>query len=196
MVDRFHHRVGDVKCGEVHQLKRAELEANLVFQDAIDGGEVGYAFAHQPQSLGAVTASGVVNNEARRILGADRGVAHLPGKHGQGVAHGCVGLQASDDLYHLHQRHRIKEVKARQPLRPLEPSPQCCDRQRRGVAGQNGIRGEQFLELAKKVGLGIEAFHNRLYHQLAGGQLSQGSHAVQARLVASHLSLLQSSFVL
>jgi hypothetical protein len=75
--------VRDVQRGEVHQLERAELEADLVAQDAVDGGEVGHALAHDAQRLGVVAAAGVVDDEAGRVLRLHRRVAHLPGVGGQ-----------------------------------------------------------------------------------------------------------------
>ena len=79
VVDRFHHRVRDVQRGQVHQFKRAELEAGLVFQYAVNGGEIGNAFTHDAQRFGAVTTPGVVDDKARRVLRLHGGVTHFTG---------------------------------------------------------------------------------------------------------------------
>ena len=110
-----------VQGSQVHQLKGPELEAHLVLEYAVYGGKVGHAFAHQSQRFGAVTAPGMVDDKTRRVLRLHWRMAQLPGVAHQGLAHARLGLEAGDDLDHLHQGHRVKEVKARQPLWAFEP---------------------------------------------------------------------------
>ena len=68
-----------VQRGQIHQLKRAELEAGLVAQNAVNRHKIGHALRHNPQRLGAKTAPRVVDDEARRVSGLHRFVPHLNG---------------------------------------------------------------------------------------------------------------------
>ena len=68
VVDGLHDWVGDIQGRQVHQFKGAEFEAHLVTQNSVDGGEVSHAFADDAQSLCAITASCMVDDEARRVL--------------------------------------------------------------------------------------------------------------------------------
>ena len=110
----------DVQRGQVHQFKRAELEAGLVFQYAVNGGEIGNAFTHDAQRFGAVTAPGVVDDKARRVLRLHGGVTHLTGVLRQPLAAFGAGFQAADDFDHFHQRHRIEKMVAGKALRMLQ----------------------------------------------------------------------------
>ncbi len=150
------------------------LKAHLVFQDAVDGGEVGHAFAHHAQGLGAVAAPGVVDDEAGRVLRGHGGVAELAGEGGQPLAHRCAGLQSGDHLHHLHQRHRVEEVKARQLGGPLERRGNRRDRQRRGVGGQHRVGPDDAFEFGEQALLDVEPLDDRLDHQIARCEVAQG----------------------
>ena len=99
-----------VQRGQIHQFKRAELEADLVFQYAVNGGEVGDALRHDAQRLGAVAAPGVVDDEARCVLCAHRLVAHSLNKCTQALTHGFSGGQTRNDFDHFHQGHGIEKM--------------------------------------------------------------------------------------
>ena len=126
VVDGFHDRVRNIQSGQIHQFERAELEAGLIAQDAVYGGEIGDTLADDAQRFGAVAAPGMVDDEAGRVLRLHRRVAHLPGVAGQRAADGRTGSQAGNDFDHLHQRNGVEEVIARQALRMLQ-----CRRDRR-----------------------------------------------------------------
>jgi hypothetical protein len=66
---------------------------------------------------------------------------------GQAFAHGRVGLEAGDDLDHLHQRYRIEKVVTRKARRVLERGGDGGDRQRGGVADQHHVGGDHVFEL-------------------------------------------------
>ena len=110
----------DVQPGQVHQLERPELEAHLVTQDAVGCGEIADAFADQAQCFGAITPTRVVDDEARCVRRAHRHMAHLPGVGGQGGTGGFIGADAGNDFHHLHQRYRVEEMQAGEPLRALQ----------------------------------------------------------------------------
>ena len=75
LVHRLHHRVRHVEADEVHEAEGAEAKARRVDEDAIDRGEIRYAFGEDAQRFGDVGAAGVVDDEARGVLAAYRRVA-------------------------------------------------------------------------------------------------------------------------
>ena len=79
VVNRLHDRVRDIKCGQVHQLKRPEFEADLVAQNTVNGGKVCNAFADDSQRFGTVATACVVDDKTGCVLGQHCGVAHLFG---------------------------------------------------------------------------------------------------------------------
>ena len=175
--------MGHVQRRQIHQLEGAELEADLVFQDAVDGGEVGHTFAHDTQGFGAVGPAGMVDDEARRVLGLHRGVPHLVRVGAEACAHGGVSLEARDDLDHFHQRHRVEEVVTRQPLRALEAGADSRDGQRGGVGGQHRVRPHDVFQVGKQLALDVDAFDGGFDHQVAWGQVGQRGGGLQAGLV-------------
>ena len=86
----------------------------MVFQNAVDGGEVCNAFRHDAQRLCAVAAASVVHDKAWSVLGDDRFVSHLLGIVTQRSADAGVSFEASNDFDHFHQRDGIEEVIARE----------------------------------------------------------------------------------
>ncbi|MCY1166223.1 hypothetical protein D9M73_61470 [compost metagenome] len=128
-VDGLHDGVRNVKCGQVHQFERAELEADLVAQDAVYGGEIGNAFADDAQCFGAVAATRMVDDKTRCVLRQYRCVPHLAGIVHQVVADGWAGLQPGNDFHHLHQRNRVEKVVTGEALWVLQFCRNGRDRQ-------------------------------------------------------------------
>ena len=97
LVHRLHHRVGDVEADEVHQAERADAEARGVDEDAVDGGEVGDAFREDAQRFRHEGAAGMVDDEARRVLAADRrrGRSACASAVSASVAHGSVSTPST-----------------------------------------------------------------------------------------------------
>ena len=157
----------NVKRGQVHQFKGAELETDLVFQNAVNGGEIGHTFADDAQRLGAVATTGMVDDEARAVIGLHRRVPHLPGVGRQIGADVGAGLEPGDDLDHLHQWHRVKEVIAGKLLRALQLGGNRSDRQGRGVGDQHRARFNDALKLGEQFGLDIQALDHRFDNQVA-----------------------------
>ena len=194
VVDRLHHRVGDIQRSQIKQFERPEFEADLVAQNAVHGGEIGHTFAHHTKRLGAITAPGVVDDETRRVLGADRRVPHLAGVGGQLRARIGAGLQPGDDFHHFHQGHRVEKMETRETLRVLELGGDGGDGQGRGVAGQHRVGPHDAFEFAKQAHLDVQALDHGLNHQAAARQSGQRIHAGQARLERSCLVGIQAAF--
>ena len=106
----------DIQGRQIHQFKGAKLEAHLVTQYAVDGGKVRHAFADDTQSLCAIAASCMVDDEARRVLRQNGLVAH--GQHigFQFVANRGRSGKAWHHFHHFHQRHRIEKMQTGKAL--------------------------------------------------------------------------------
>ena len=173
LVDRFHYRVRHVEAGEIEQFKRPHAEAGALAQHTVNLGAFGDAFAEDAQGLGAIGAAGMVDDEAGAVLGPYTAVAQARGEGEQGVADFRSAGQAVDHLDHAHQRHRVEEVKAGDPLRPLAGGGDGGDRQRRGIAGEDGLRRDYGFQPAQQFLLGLQALDDGLHHQFAVAQLFQ-----------------------
>ena len=83
---------------------------------------------------------------------------------------GGIGVRPGDDLEQLHVAHRVEEVHHQEALlaAPRErPSIIMRDRQARGVRGDDGVLGEQRLELREERLLDLEIFLDDLDDQVA-----------------------------
>ena len=110
VVNGLHDRMGHIQGGQIKQLEGAKFEANLVFQNAIDGGEIGHAFGNNPQRFSAVTTARMVDDETRCVVGLYWGMTHLCCKCSESFAYGWAGFQTCDDFHDLHQGDRIEKV--------------------------------------------------------------------------------------
>ena len=195
VVNRFHDRMRNIKRGQVHQFKGAEFETDLVFQYAVNGGEISHTFANDSQRLGAVATTGMVDDEARTVIGLHRRVPHLPGISSQVGADAGAGLEAGNDLYHLHQRHRVEEVIAGKLLRSLQLGGNRSDRQGRGVGDQYRARFNDALKLGEQLGLDVQTFNDRFDDQFAGGEFSERADALKTRLVLGGLLRVEATLL-
>jgi hypothetical protein len=193
VVNRLHHGVRHIKRGQVHELKRAEAKPHLILEDAVGGGEIGHPFAHQPQSLGAVAPTGVVDDKARRVLGRYRRVTELPGICRELSANLDSGLEARDHLNHAHQRHRVEEVVARELLRSLKRGGDGGDRQRRGVGGQHRVWPHDALQLGKQLAFHLQLLHHRFDHQITRRKRRQVVYRAHPIQVGVCLGKIESS---
>ena len=62
--------------------------------------------------------------------------------------------QRADHLDQLHQRHRVEEVQADEPVGPLGAGRQLGDAERRGVRGDQAVRADHRLDLRRRPALG------------------------------------------
>ncbi len=178
--------VRHVQGRQVKQLEGAKPEADLVAQDAVDGGEIGNAFADDAQGFGAIATARVVDDEAGRVLGLHRGVAHLAGVVRQALADGGVGLEAGNHLDHLHEWHRVEEVVPSKAAWVLHAGGNGRHRQGRGVGHQHGIGGKDFFQVGENGFLDLDFFDDGFDHQIAASQVLKGGGVLQACLVAGH----------
>jgi len=185
-VNRFDDVVRHVQRRQIKQFKRTELEADLVAQDPVDGGEVGNALADDAQSFGAIATARVVDDEARGVLRLHRGMAHLPGVVREALANGCIGFEAGDHLHHLHQRHGIEEVVARKALRVLHAGCDGGHRQRRSVGHQHGVLGDDLFQIGKYGLLDVDLLDDGFHHQIAAAKVLQAGGFMQTGLVAGN----------
>ncbi len=169
-VDRFHHRVRDVEARQVEQLERSQAESGAIAQDAVDPVELRDALAENAQSLGAVAAAGVVDDEARRVLRAHRLVPAAQRERRQRLADPGSRQQAVNDLDDFHQRHGIEEMKPGDALGPLARRGDRSDRKGRGIGRHQAIAGNDILQRAEQLALGVQILDDRLDDYGAGGE--------------------------
>ena len=156
----------DIQCRQVHQLEWAEPETHLILEDAVDGREISYTLAGNPQCFGAVAPAGVVDDKAGGVLGRYRGMTELMCEFRELLTHHSFCLEAGDHFHHPHQRNRVEEVKACQASRALECRPDGRHRQGRGVGGQDSAFGEDGLQVREQFLFDIQALDDRLHHQI------------------------------
>ncbi|MEI8021976.1 MAG: hypothetical protein WCH39_27445, partial [Schlesneria sp.] len=58
-----------------------------------------------------IAAPGMVDDEARGVAGAHRRVPHFAGERIELGAHRRAGFQTRHHFHHLHQGHRVEEMK-------------------------------------------------------------------------------------
>ena len=170
----------DVEPDEVHEAERADAKAGGVDQDAVDGGEVGDAFGKDAQRFGHEGAAGVVDDEAGRVLAADRRVAEALRELGERIGHPALGQHAVDHLDDLHHRHGVEEVVAGDTARALADGGHRRDRERRGVAREDAGVADDALELGEERALGAQVLDDRLDHQVAGRERPEPRHHLDA----------------
>ncbi len=124
----------------------------------------------------------MVDDEARRVLRSHRGVAHLARIFGQRGADRRVGLEASDDLHDLHQRHGVEEVVPGHALRAFQFGRDRGDGQGGGVAGQHGVGAHNALEFRKQGRFHIQALDDGLHHQVAAREVLQAGGSLESPL--------------
>ena len=147
VVDGFHHRVGDIQRRQVHQFKRPEFEADLVFENAVNRGEIGHAFIDDAKCLRAVATTGVVHDETRRVLCQHGRVAHLTGESAQAFTAQRVGFQSGDHFDHLHQGHWVEKMEPCKTARMRQFCRNRSDRQGRCVACQDRGGANDLLQV-------------------------------------------------
>mmetsp|Transcript_6672 Transcript_6672/g.27854 ORF Transcript_6672/g.27854 Transcript_6672/m.27854 type:complete len:228 (+) Transcript_6672:1789-2472(+) len=91
--------------------------------------------------------------------------------------------QARHHLHQLHQRHRVEEVHAHEPLGPLHAARQGRDRDRRGIGRDDGLVGQQRLQLGEERALHVQVLDDGLDDEV--GRL-QRRHRLDARQRRSH----------
>jgi hypothetical protein len=116
----------------------------------------------------------MVDDEAWRVLADHRGVARKVRERNQAIDRLLRGTRAADHLDHLHQRHGVEEVVAGDAFGPVAGRGDRGDGQRRGVADEHGIGGDDRFEQHEQITLDVEPFDDRFDDQIAVGEALQG----------------------
>ncbi len=117
LVHRLHHGVRDVQAGEVEQFERPHAKARAVAQDAVDLLGISDALGEDALRLGAVGATGMVDQKTGSIRCDRREMPGLFGQLDQPLDHLRIAALAAHHFHQLHQRHRVEEMKTGHPLR-------------------------------------------------------------------------------
>ena len=111
--------MGYVQPGQIEQLERAHSKPWAVTQDAVDLFWRGDTLAENPLRLGAISASGVVDQKTGGVRGDGGKVPRVLGQLHQPLDHRRISPFTANHLDQLHQRHRVEEVVTRHSLGPL-----------------------------------------------------------------------------
>ncbi len=169
-VDLLHHRMAHVEPDDVEQLERAEGEARRLAQYVVHVGVGADALGDDAQPLGAQPAAGMVDQEARRVLGAHRGVAEPPRQGHERVRRRRGGAQARHHLDHAQHRDRVEEMEPGHALGRGAGSGDGRHRQRRGVGGEDAVRPHHLFQRGEQLALRLQLLDHDLDHQVAIGQ--------------------------
>ena len=157
----------DVDPDQVHQLERAHPQPGAEPDDPVDLVVRRDPLAEHPQRLEEERADAAVGDEADRVAGADRGAAHPAGDLGGELEGRLAALVAGDDLDELHQRRRVEEVHADDPLGLGDPRRDRGHREGGGVGGEDGVGPADRGEPLEQVPLQVEVLGRGLDHQVA-----------------------------
>ncbi len=122
-----------------------------------------------------------VDDEGREILGGGRGLAKAVYHRKAGFERLLVGRNAPDQLDELHHRDGVHEVEAHELFRPVRPARQPCDRNGRGVRGENRLRREMRPEACEDLLLDLFLLGRGLNDEVHRAKVCQGHRAADAR---------------
>ena len=136
-----------------------------------------------------------VDDEARRVVAADRRLPDPLAERERRLER-LVGSQlGANDLDERHQRRRVEEVHADDPLGPCRRGGDLGDGERRGVRREHGVGPADPVELGEELALRLQLLDDRLDHEVAvgevvelGGQGQPADRLVPRRLRRAGLS--------
>src|SRR5262245_41504428 len=146
----------DVVADQIHQLEGAHAEVPRRLHDSIDGFYRGIPVAENAQRFIVKWSRDTIDDEAWRVLGARRSLAH--GAHQRcsvfnGRRAGAIALNHFDQS---HQRRRIEEMQAKNSFLVLRRGADGRNAERRGVAREQCIRLADGIQLLEDVALQFE----------------------------------------
>ncbi len=128
-----------------------------------------------------------VDDEAGGV-GRDDGVlAQLLGGRHRGTEGDVGRLRGLHDLDERHDRDRVEEVEADDPLGVLQFRADLLDGQRRRVGREDRLGGDVLLDVGEHLLLDAELFEDRLDDPVAVGEVGLVGRAVDERLEAVRL---------
>ena len=185
------HRLGDqvigVMADQIHQLARPHTKT-CAAQSTVDLQGLARLFLQQRQRLGVIRSCDPVDDETRRRARMHRRLAPAPTQFEDQLRHARISLGTRHHLDQFHQRHRIEEMHADQTLRVAHAIGQRGDADRRGIGRDDRAFGQQGVELAQQLLLGLEFFDDHLDHQrgiLQLGRRTDRHDAAQQRSAIS-----------
>ena len=157
----------DGGADEVEQLQRGHREAERI-EGGVDDSRI-LAGVQGCQRDVEHPGQHPVDDEPGGVGGEDCR-ASQPGAEVERGRH-CVraGQRAGDDLQQRDDVHRVEDVEADHPLRVGQAVGQRGDRQRTGVAGEDGVGSQVRLGSREGGPFGVQVLEDRLDHQVGAG---------------------------
>lgn len=169
----LHDGQARVDTDEIGQLQRAHGDIGSVLHDGVDIISAAHARLETDDGLVDVGHQDAVGEEARRVGGLGRDLAHLLAELERGVDGLLAGLQARDDLHALLDRHGVHEVRrddARRGRGVGGVGGRRCRNARDGdggcVGGQDGVRRADLGELAEDGELEVGDLRDGFNHKV------------------------------
>ena len=169
-VVRVEHVRADLEAHEVEQRRRRHRQAERRDR-LVDGLERG-ALVDRAHRLAEEHGEQAVDHEAGGVGGDDRVL--LAGSSRVTIAvreRRVIGVRRLHDLDQRHDRDRGEEVEAHEALGVRELRADLLDRERRGVRGEDGLGGDELLDLGEDVLLDLELLEDGLDDPVAVGEV-------------------------
>ena len=175
----------DVDPDEVHQLERAHAKAAPESACAVDLLHRGHPLAEQLERLKTPRPVAAVDQEARSVRRVDDALAHGLAAGARDGESARGGLGAGDHLQQCHQRRRVEEVHAHDPLGMLRGGGQGGHEQRRRVARQDAVAGDDLRQPAEQLVLELHALGGGLDDESQSASSSSEEAGRNCALAAS-----------
>lgn len=170
VIDRARDDIIDVMADHVGEHQRPHAEPARPGERLIDGGGID-PFPEGCEPFRIIGPRNPVDDEAGDISHPHRDLAPLLHQREKGFCDHSIGALARHHLHQLHHRDGVEEMQPRKALRLGDVGADFVDGQRRGVAGEDGIRRDQLRQTDEQRGLDCAILDDRLHHQPRGRDL-------------------------
>ena len=169
-VEGVEDRQRRVEADEVEERQRAHREVAAALHRGVDVLARGGAVLQHAHGVVEVREQQGVDDEAGAVGDLDGVLAAGRGERHRRLDRVVAGGERADDLDELHQRRRVEEVDAADPVRALGGDRHLDDGQRRGVGGEDAVGLDDLLQLGEQLALGGEVLDDALDHEVAVGE--------------------------
>src|SRR5690606_19740976 len=156
-----------------HRISAAEHHSRV---DVLDARHTTLELADRVQHVGNQEE---VHHEPGVVLRGDRHLPELPGEFEGAVERLVARGDGAHHLDQLHDRDRIEEVQAHEPVGPVRGRGHVGDGERAGVRREDRALTTKAVELPEQRVLHLEVLHDRLDDDVARSQVGHGGRERQ-----------------
>jgi len=139
-MQHLHHRQAGVETDEIGELQGTHRMIGAQAHRRIDRLDGADAFVKRVDRFVDHRQQDTVDDKGRKIFGDGDSLAKPAAKFLRRLKSFVLGGDAANKLDELHARHRIHEMNADEAFRPAGNRGEACDRDRRGVGGDDRLR--------------------------------------------------------